>query len=581
MSKLFKSKPTAPPPGTVPVNYSAPATGGRPTSPGRMPWAFAAMTNAGPVPIYASSGQQFPHYKPEPSAAGTTTAGDAEQVELPSAPPEHGRRRSMSLSALKLDSDSATDLTSYTYCSDDEDLGGLDVIIEDLDEEDPAEFDRRLSNKHDWKDMIRGVGLTHKQLRSVTPNDAEVVGGAALGVPPAVPRRTTTYETAKLQVALENLPKTETAGKGKLVKDYRAADSPAVPRKAQEVATKAEAPEQHTHCHAGTPVAVPAPQALPAESPSFSSLPNAPNVVSSAPPQLSSAPCLPGFSTETKEEKVKKGIELFQWAKYFEACGNLTESLQLYRQGLDKLHESYIEETDPQKMDFLQATMGYHFSRAEEVRALVSNPLEKSPSSTMSDKAMETLEQAEFHIREARSFDNGNLIDEAIVAYKKSLDTLKKMATDEEYKEKREHIAGRALIVEKRLVKLLKYRNMATKVLPYPYRLVYDIPNRAITKTGLGSLAQKQLEKQVEKHLIKDDPDYAKHKAKIEEKREKKEREKFLKSKEGKKMLKKEAKEAKEREKREKKELKRSKKKNKKSKGEDLSGDCSTDEDEL
>ena len=44
-------------------------------------------------------------------------------------------------------------------------------------------------------------------------------------------------------------------------------------------------------------------------------------------------------------------------------------------------------------MDFLQATMGYHFSRAEEVRMLVSNPLEKSPTSKMSAKAMETLEQ--------------------------------------------------------------------------------------------------------------------------------------------------------------------------------------------
>jgi hypothetical protein len=47
--------------------------------------------------------------------------------------------------------------------------------------------------------------------------------------------------------------------------------------------------------------------------------------------------------------------------------------------------------------------------------------------------------------------------------------------------EQRKQISGKLLIVEHRLIKMLRYRKQLTKALPHPYRLVYDVPERLIT----------------------------------------------------------------------------------------------------
>ena len=46
-------------------------------------------------------------------------------------------------------------------------------------------------------------------------------------------------------------------------------------------------------------------------------------------------------------------------------------------------------------MEFLQATMGYHFSRAEEVRALVAQPAPETKEA-LTAEAAERLEQVRF-----------------------------------------------------------------------------------------------------------------------------------------------------------------------------------------
>ena len=59
--------------------------------------------------------------------------------------------------------------------------------------------------------------------------------------------------------------------------------------------------------------------------------------------------------------------------------------------------------------------------------------------------------------------------------------TLLTVIKDPQFIEHRKNIAGKILIVEQRIVKMLKYRKQVTKVLPHPYRLVYDIPERLVT----------------------------------------------------------------------------------------------------
>ena len=72
---------------------------------------------------------------------------------------------------------------------------------------------------------------------------------------------------------------------------------------------------------------------------------------------------------------VTKGLQYCQWGKQEEKAGNLASSLRLYREGLDMLRDAYIElslgKGNEAKLEFLQSIIGYHISRAEEVRILL------------------------------------------------------------------------------------------------------------------------------------------------------------------------------------------------------------------
>jgi len=76
------------------------------------------------------------------------------------------------------------------------------------------------------------------------------------------------------------------------------------------------------------------------------------------------------------------------------------------------------------------------------------------------------------------------------------------------------------LLLEKKLSKHMKYRALAAYAIPYPYRLAFESANAVVTATGLDQLVQKGLEKVVEKHIIKDDPYYAKVREEEKAKRE-------------------------------------------------------------
>jgi len=91
-----------------------------------------------------------------------------------------------------------------------------------------------------------------------------------------------------------------------------------------------------------------------------------------------------------------------------------------------------------------------------------------------------------------------------------TLTQVPKILTSPEFAPQRKAIAGKALLLEKKLSKHMKYRALAAYAIPYPYRLAFESANAVVTATGLDQLMQKGLEKVVEKHIIKDDPYYAK-----------------------------------------------------------------------